>query len=328
MAWIESHQSLATHRKLYALCAALNISRAEAIGHLHLLWYWALDNAPDGDLSGISDQTLAEVSGFVDGMSLRSGKRFEARCHQCGDALRSTGFIEVDTNRLHDWDDYAGRLVDQRRLSLEQRRLGGQRRMAKLSPDARRMLAEQAANARWNASSSRDTMLAEQAKMPATVPNSTLPNSTLPRTTTTPIPSPPPGESSSSSSSVTEIWRKEIGELTPAVAAELELAEARYPAQWIVEAIRQASLANQRNWRYIAGILANWRKRGEPGGAGRVGETSEELILGRYSKATAIEIAEGRHEVLPANRDLVVEELRRRGVPFAKQAPDEQARAP
>ena len=47
MAWIESHQTLGTHRKLLALCQALHIEDTRAVGMLHYLWWWALDNAPD-----------------------------------------------------------------------------------------------------------------------------------------------------------------------------------------------------------------------------------------------------------------------------------------
>ena len=43
MAWIKSDQSLANHPKLILLARALGISKVEALGHLHLLWYWVLE---------------------------------------------------------------------------------------------------------------------------------------------------------------------------------------------------------------------------------------------------------------------------------------------
>ena len=42
MAWIKSDQSLANHPKLILLARELQISKVEALGHLHLLWYWVL----------------------------------------------------------------------------------------------------------------------------------------------------------------------------------------------------------------------------------------------------------------------------------------------
>ena len=50
MAWIKSDQSLANHPKLILLARALGISKVEALGHLHLLWYWVLEYADDGEL--------------------------------------------------------------------------------------------------------------------------------------------------------------------------------------------------------------------------------------------------------------------------------------
>jgi hypothetical protein len=60
MAWIESHQSLGRHPKTKAAARALDISRVQLVGHLHYLWWWALDFAEDGDLSGIDPDDIAE----------------------------------------------------------------------------------------------------------------------------------------------------------------------------------------------------------------------------------------------------------------------------
>ena len=51
MAWIESHQELRHHYKTKRLARELKVTVAAAIGHLHCLWWWAIDFAPDGDLS-------------------------------------------------------------------------------------------------------------------------------------------------------------------------------------------------------------------------------------------------------------------------------------
>ena len=61
MAWIELHQALPQHRKLLALRDALRLRTPAALGHMCLLWLWALDNAPDGDLSALPPRQLAEI---------------------------------------------------------------------------------------------------------------------------------------------------------------------------------------------------------------------------------------------------------------------------
>ena len=98
MAWIESHQTLGGHLKLRRLARALNIHRAQAIGHLHYLWWWALDGAPDGDLSALTNRELAEIAEWTG-----DADPFVA-------ALRESGWLDPDGS-IHDWQDYAGRIV-------------------------------------------------------------------------------------------------------------------------------------------------------------------------------------------------------------------------
>jgi hypothetical protein len=168
MAWIESHQSLATHRKLYKLAALLNINRPQAIGHLHLIWWWALDNASDGSLQDIPSGVLEDVAGW----SGEPGKLYNS--------LIESEWIDQDDLILHDWQEYAGKLVEQRALTKNQRSLGGRNRMAQLTPEKRKELATKAAAKRWDASTMPATpsinMPAICQQMPATVPNSTVPN--------------------------------------------------------------------------------------------------------------------------------------------------------
>ena len=51
MAWIKSEQALASHPKLHMLAEDLGITIPETVGHLHLLWWWALDYCQDGYLT-------------------------------------------------------------------------------------------------------------------------------------------------------------------------------------------------------------------------------------------------------------------------------------
>ena len=113
MAWIELHQSLVGHRKLMRLKNSLHIPETQAIGMLCCLWLWALDNAREGDVSGLSGQELAEV--------MHVSPRKAAALPQ---ALEEAGFLdrEGESLRIHDWEDYAGRLIEARRHDAERKR--------------------------------------------------------------------------------------------------------------------------------------------------------------------------------------------------------------
>lgn len=113
MAWIELHQSLPGHKKTRQAARALGISRSEFIGHIVQFWLWALDNAPSGVLDGIDAETIADVSDF----------HGDSQVYLI--ALIAAGFIDDDdeTMRIHDWHDYAGKLVESRRKDRERKRL-------------------------------------------------------------------------------------------------------------------------------------------------------------------------------------------------------------
>jgi len=109
MAWIESHQSLGTHLKLRRLARELRIHRAQAIGHLHFLWWWALDNAPTGNLSALAPAEIAEVAEWPG-----SGDAFVA-------AMKACRWLDED-GMIHDWMEYAGCLIQQRNKDKERKR--------------------------------------------------------------------------------------------------------------------------------------------------------------------------------------------------------------
>ena len=149
MAWIESHQTLKEHHKTKALKRALKIKTPQAIGHLHMLWWWCLDNAPDGDLSGIPDEDLAEAVEWTG-----DPKKFV-------DSLVTSGFIDGENRQLHDWYEYAGKLVD-RRISNRERQTEFRNRHR---------------NGNITVTSQLRNTPPVTARNGATVPNSTVPNS-------------------------------------------------------------------------------------------------------------------------------------------------------
>lgn len=107
MAWIESHQSLLHHWKTARLSRALGISKVTAIGHLHAFWWWCLDNAPDGRLTGMEPADIAD------------GACWEGDPEEFIRALEYSEFLdrEGDSLIVHDWFDYAGRLIAKRQAN-------------------------------------------------------------------------------------------------------------------------------------------------------------------------------------------------------------------
>lgn len=104
VAWIESHQEIGRHPKTKKLARLLGISLPAAIGHLHLLWWWAMDFAMDGDLSRYDEEDIAD------------GAMWEGDAEKFLDALIQAGFVDQDDTGiyLHDWDDYAGKLIERK----------------------------------------------------------------------------------------------------------------------------------------------------------------------------------------------------------------------
>ncbi len=108
MSWIESHQGLSTHPKLFRLASLTGYDTDKCIAKLHRLWWWALDYAEDGDLSTFSDE---EIGLGIQINDAQEAKRFFS-------ALRKSAWIDVQKiahdktiHRLHDWLDYAGRYL-------------------------------------------------------------------------------------------------------------------------------------------------------------------------------------------------------------------------
>lgn len=114
MAWIESHQELGAHPKTQKLARILGLSKPTVVGHLHYLWWWATDYAQDGDL------------GRFDALDIAIGAEWEGNPDLFVDALIRAGFLDrVDYSEdlvIHDWNDYAGKLIERRAKNAERMR--------------------------------------------------------------------------------------------------------------------------------------------------------------------------------------------------------------
>jgi hypothetical protein len=113
LAWIESHQTLRDHPKTLKLARLLRVNRAAVIGHLQCLWWWAMDYAHDGDLSRHDELDIA------------IGADWEGCPSALIDALVTVGFLDRDVDGtlvIHDWHDYAGKLIERRKANAERMR--------------------------------------------------------------------------------------------------------------------------------------------------------------------------------------------------------------
>jgi len=161
LAWIEVHQTLPNHRKTIEAAAILDISPVQMIGHLICLWLWALDNAPDGVMytarNALRNKMVANVS------------QWDGDPDAFVDALVESGFLNEldDALELHDWYDYAGKLMETRKANRER-----QRRY-------RESKKQQETNAERNANVTRDVTVTKSERHAPTVPNHTVPNHTI-----------------------------------------------------------------------------------------------------------------------------------------------------
>lgn len=111
MAWIKSEQALASHPKVHLLAKELGVSVPQVIGHLHLLWWWALDYADDGNLTRYRD-FIPNASQWVGDEEIYVT------------SLIKHEFIDVKDEQLfiHDWLDYTGALIETREKDAERKR--------------------------------------------------------------------------------------------------------------------------------------------------------------------------------------------------------------
>jgi hypothetical protein len=75
------------------------------IGHLHLLWWWCMDYAMDGNLARYTVQQIADAA------------EWPGDAKQFVDSLVTCGLIDRNRGRgcrIHDWFDFCGELIHKR----------------------------------------------------------------------------------------------------------------------------------------------------------------------------------------------------------------------
>ena len=237
MAWIEVHQALVRHRKLYPLAEELRIDRMQALGHLIALWLWAIDNAEDGDLTEFSPAALSEAACWR-----KKPREFVA-------ALELTGWIDVSdggSSHLHDWSDYAGRLIDRRRTDRERKRII-RTQVADGARTIRRLSSGQFADGPQTVAVNR------------TVPNPTVPAAAAGARDDDPV-----------LTRCTQAYDGLMGSAAttlPLIAQIRDWIESMQGlpydvGAWFEDACTEAALHDGRNLKYVLAILKRWKREG------------------------------------------------------------------
>jgi hypothetical protein len=112
MAWIELHQELPRHPKTDLLMDVAGIRRATAVGHVTMTILWGLEFSKDGF---IASNRIGAVARAAD---------WEGSAQSFGDVMAEAGWWDrvADGFVIHDWEQYAGRLMDKRREDAERKR--------------------------------------------------------------------------------------------------------------------------------------------------------------------------------------------------------------
>lgn len=115
MAWYMAYQTMARHPKTLKLARLLKCDRRYAVGLLHDLFSWGLDAAQKyGELPDLTAEDIAAALEIP-------GKKGV----QTVDALEKAGYLnrnETGTYLIHDWYDYAGKLMDKREADRDKMR--------------------------------------------------------------------------------------------------------------------------------------------------------------------------------------------------------------
>lgn len=171
--WVQVYSNMVVHNKTRRLATELKITGKDvkpnviAAGMLVALWTWAAQNATDGDVTGVSPEDLADITGWK-----RSPKLLY-------NALVDVGWIDVteDGVHIHDWLVYSQLLNEQTENRKEK-----DRARAKAYRDRKKQAAQESQAKQYGEAAMRHgddcvTITQEsQANHAPTKPNHTIPN--------------------------------------------------------------------------------------------------------------------------------------------------------
>lgn len=134
--WIPSYQELKNHPKTQRVSEILDVKIVQVIGHLHLLWWWALSYAQDGDLTDFSNKEIARAAGWEGDPDVFVNSLVDCKIG------KKHGFLEKGESLiLHDWNVYTGKLQERREADRDRKRKERQAKKAQCPQDIRRTFA-------------------------------------------------------------------------------------------------------------------------------------------------------------------------------------------
>ena len=261
MSWIESNQEVGRHPKTKKLARLLEVSVVTAVGHLHYLWWWALDFAQDGYIGKYDEFDIAEACLWVGD-------------HQAFvEALTQSGFVDKTESGLliHDWFEYAGRLITQKDMKRE-----------KTNERVKRFRDKSAKTCNadvtlCNAPTVPNLTVPDPTVPDLTVPNLTVPNPTIPNLNIINIipreaeivVSPPDPLRTLGSQAVDWAetnWGRSIpkGDADSIVVwcDEFFAKGSEEPDAVVIEGLKYCLEADVRNVKYLRAVLTDWRDSG------------------------------------------------------------------
>ena len=267
LSWIKVQTELPEHPKIYRLRQEMKFRKNfEAVGLLVCLWLWAANHAPDGKLSRFPPEAIAKAVQIRDG-----GRLLEA--------LRVSGWVDETEDgglKLHDWEEHAFGLMEIAERQRAQNRDRVRRYRARQREDAAQHAHGQGAEGGNEICNVTETEGNAPRGEERTEEEKREDREEMERTTTG---SGGAGDGSSSLSSlspptnilsdeqVMEWVQGQLEALSPAGKQELRQALKEHGGKKCMEAVCIAMGQGRPVWRYVRGVLNNWRAEGQYSGA-------------------------------------------------------------
>ena len=251
MAWIESHQELARHPKTKKLARLLGVSVPAAVGHLHFLWWWALDYAQDGSLDRYDHDDIADACGW------------DGDAEVIFNALIESGFFDKTESGIviHDWMEYAGKFVNSKLSASEAGLIGNHKRWhvgrGIIDPNCPHCIADYLVESGANRG---DHQSESPPRSGFIAHNLTIPNHTEPINKAVVV-----GEGflDERLAKVVRVFNDEgFGTLSDSLRETLVELIDEYTDEWVVRAMHIASRKGKRFLNFVIGILKRWKAEG------------------------------------------------------------------
>lgn len=246
------------HRKIRLLAKELKIPRAQAVGHMVLLWSKVAIFKPDGNITGWDAEDLAEFSGFP----IKKAELFHS-------FLKSTNFLDVDEvsgeMRLHNWNSrnsYAAKSPERSSQSSRAANLRWVREKCNKKCNGEytdSCLENCPEHCRQHCPFHTDSIAPLPPPSPLPLP-SLFSSLLLPPLTS----SLPENGSGGGSSKIFELYNKIIGVPTEKICEDFDYYQHECESEWIENVFDLVEeIKPDRPWRYAKATLDTWIEKGE-----------------------------------------------------------------